>query len=46
MERFERSSMTVKIREHKGDISHAADANGVSQQVVHRLLGRYGLKAK
>ena len=46
MEPFERSYVTVKLKEHKGNISHAADAMGVSRQVVHRLLDRYGLKAK
>jgi len=46
MEPFERSYVTVKLREHKGNISHAADAMGVSRQAVHRLLDRYGLKAK
>ncbi|HWO18041.1 MAG TPA: sigma 54-interacting transcriptional regulator, partial [Kofleriaceae bacterium] len=46
MEPFDRSYLTAKLNEHKGNISHAADAMGISRQAVHRLLGRYGLKAK
>jgi DNA-binding NtrC family response regulator len=46
MERFERSYVTAKLAQHGGNISRAADAMGVSRQLVHRLLDRYGMKAK
>jgi len=46
MERFERSYVAAKLAQHGGNISRAADAMGVSRQLVHRLLERYGMKAK
>jgi transcriptional regulator with PAS, ATPase and Fis domain len=46
MERFERSYLSAKLAQHAGNISRAADAMGVSRQLVHRLLDRYGIKAK
>jgi DNA-binding NtrC family response regulator len=46
MERFERSYVTARLAQHGGNISRAADAMGVSRQLVHRLLERYGMKAR
>jgi transcriptional regulator with PAS, ATPase and Fis domain len=46
LERFERSYVSVKLQQHRGNISHAADAMGVSRQLVYRLVERYGLKGK
>jgi DNA-binding NtrC family response regulator len=46
MERFERGYVAAKLVQHGGNISRAADAMGVSRQLVHRLLERYGMKAK
>ncbi len=46
MEQFERRYVTEKLRQHGGNISRAADAMGVSRQLVHRLLERYGMRAK
>jgi DNA-binding NtrC family response regulator len=46
MERFERAYLTAKLAQHGGNISRAADAMDVSRQLVHRLLDRYGIKAK
>lgn len=46
MERFEHRYLTAKLAQHGGNISRAADAMGVSRQLVHRLLDRYGIKAK
>ena len=46
MEQFERGYVTAKLAEHGGNISRAAEAMGVSRQLVHRLLDRYGMKAR
>jgi DNA-binding NtrC family response regulator len=46
MERFERGYLAAKLSQHGGNISRAADAMGVSRQLVHRLLDRYGMRAK
>jgi DNA-binding NtrC family response regulator len=46
MERFERSYVAAKLAQHGGNISRAADAMGVSRQLVHRVLDRYGMKAR
>jgi DNA-binding NtrC family response regulator len=45
VEQFERSYLRVKLREHSGNISRAADAMGVSRQLIHRLIERYGLRS-
>ncbi|WP_436622600.1 sigma 54-interacting transcriptional regulator [Sorangium sp. So ce136] len=44
VERFERSYLTAKLREHGGNVSRTADAIGVSRQHVHRLIDRYALR--
>ncbi|WP_438001517.1 sigma 54-interacting transcriptional regulator [Sorangium sp. So ce185] len=46
LEELERAYVTEKLRQHGGNISHAADAMGVSRQLVHRLIQRHGLRAR
>ncbi len=46
LEELERKYVTAKLRQHDGIISHAAEAMGVSRQLLHRLLDRHGLRAK
>ncbi|WP_234023797.1 sigma 54-interacting transcriptional regulator [Sorangium cellulosum] len=46
MEELERAYVTEKLRQHGGNISQAADAMGVSRQLVHRLIQRYDLRAR
>jgi DNA-binding NtrC family response regulator len=46
MERFERAYLAAKLALSGGNISRAADAMGVSRQLVHRLLDRYGMRAR
>lgn len=46
MEQFERSYVSVKLRQSGGNISRAAEAMGVSRQLVHRLVDRYDLRDK
>ena len=43
---LERSYVTIKLRQHGGNVSRAADAMGVSRQLVHRLMERHGLRGK
>jgi DNA-binding NtrC family response regulator len=45
LEELERAYVTTKLRQHGGNVSRAADAMGVSRQLVHRLLDRHGLRA-
>jgi DNA-binding NtrC family response regulator len=46
VEHFERAYLAAKLNEHAGNVSRAADAIGVSRQFLHRLIERYGLKAR
>ncbi len=46
LEQLERSYVAIKLKQHGGNISRAADAMGVSRQLVHRLIDRYDLKTK
>ncbi|WP_275936229.1 helix-turn-helix domain-containing protein, partial [Sorangium cellulosum] len=46
LEELERAYVTEKLRQHGGNISQAADAMGVSRQLVHRLMQRHGLRAR
>jgi transcriptional regulator with PAS, ATPase and Fis domain len=43
LEELEKSYVSAKLRQHGGNISRAAEAMGVSRQLVHRLIDRYGL---
>jgi DNA-binding NtrC family response regulator len=45
VERFEQSYLRAKLREHNGNVARAADAMGVSRQLLYRLIDRYGLRA-
>jgi transcriptional regulator with PAS, ATPase and Fis domain len=44
IEQFEQQYIAAKLREHSGNVSRAADAMGVSRQLVHRLMDRYGIR--
>ena len=44
IEQFERSYIQAKLRELGGNVSRAAEAMGVSRQLVHRLMERYGIR--
>jgi DNA-binding NtrC family response regulator len=46
LEQLERSYVAIKLKQHAGNVSRAADAMGVSRQLVHRLIDRYNLKTK
>jgi transcriptional regulator with PAS, ATPase and Fis domain len=45
VEAFEQKYVTEKLREHKGNVSRAAESMGVSRQLVHRLMERYGIRS-
>ncbi|MFS8070506.1 MAG: helix-turn-helix domain-containing protein [Byssovorax sp.] len=32
------------MREHAGNVSRAAQSMGISRQLVHRLMERYGIR--
>ncbi len=44
VEAFERAYVTAKLAESGGNVSRAADAMGVSRQLLHRLMGRYDVR--
>jgi transcriptional regulator with PAS, ATPase and Fis domain len=46
VEQFERDYLTLKLAAHGGNVTRAAEAMGVSRQLVHRLLDRYGIRVK
>ncbi len=46
LEELERKYVPIKLRQHEGNISRAADAMGVSRQLLYRLLERHGIQAK
>jgi transcriptional regulator with PAS, ATPase and Fis domain len=46
LERLERSYVAIKLRQHGGNVSRAADAMGISRQLAHRLIDRYELRAR
>jgi transcriptional regulator with PAS, ATPase and Fis domain len=45
IEQFERSYLLARLREHGGNVSRAAVSMGVSRQLVHRLMERYGVRS-
>ena len=45
VEQFERTYVAAKLRENGGNVSRAAEAMGVSRQLVHRLMERYGIRS-
>jgi DNA-binding NtrC family response regulator len=44
VEEFERKYLAGKLREAKGNVTHAAVKMGVSRQFLYRLLERYGME--
>jgi transcriptional regulator with PAS, ATPase and Fis domain len=46
VEQFERDYVQAKLREHGGNVTRAAESMGVSRQLVHRLMERYGIRSK
>jgi DNA-binding NtrC family response regulator len=40
---FEQRYLAARLKEHKGNVSRAAESLGVSRQFLHRLLARYNL---
>ncbi|AUX42680.1 ATPase AAA [Sorangium cellulosum] len=46
VEQFERNFITMKLRDHGGNVARAAASMGVSRQLVHRLMERYGIRSK
>jgi transcriptional regulator of acetoin/glycerol metabolism len=36
----------MKLRESGGNVARAAASMGVSRQLVHRLMERYGIRSK
>lgn len=46
LQELERKYVTAKLRQYDGNISRAAEAMGVSRQLLHRLLDRHGMRAK
>ncbi len=46
LEEFEREYVAMKLKQYDGNVSKAAEAMGVSRQLVHRLIERYGLRGK
>jgi two-component system response regulator GlrR len=43
VEQFERAYLKAKLGEHASNVSRAAEAMGISRQLLHRLLERYGI---
>jgi DNA-binding NtrC family response regulator len=46
MEQFEREYVAQRLRMHGDNITRAAESMGVSRQLLHRLIERYGLRAR
>ncbi|KYF74272.1 AAA family ATPase [Sorangium cellulosum] len=46
VEQFERTYIAMKLRDHGGNVARAAASMGVSRQLVHRLMERYGIRSK
>ena len=46
MEQFERGYVEERLKRHGGNVSRAAESMGVSRQLVHRLIERYGLRTR
>jgi DNA-binding NtrC family response regulator len=45
-EPFERVFITMKLREHDGNVSDAADSMGLSRSQLYRLLDRYDMRPR
>lgn len=46
LEQFERGYLTLKLKQHGGNISRVADAIGATRPLVYRLMDRYGIRAR
>jgi len=46
MEQFERGYVAERLKQHNDNITRAAESMGVSRQLLHRLIERYGLRGK
>jgi DNA-binding NtrC family response regulator len=46
VEQFERRYIEAKLREHGGNVSHTADAVGLSRQHLHRLMVGYAIRGR
>jgi DNA-binding NtrC family response regulator len=46
MEQFERGYIAERMRQHNDNITRAAESMGISRQLLHRLVERYGLRAR
>ncbi len=46
VEQFEREYVTRKLEAHSGKVTRAAESMGVSRQLVHRLMERYGIRSR
>ncbi len=46
IEQFERTYLAAKLREHGGNVARAAEAMGISRQLVYRLMERHGLRGE
>ncbi len=46
LDELDRSYVAIKLKQHGGNVSRAADAMGISRQLAHRLIDRHGLKGK
>ncbi len=46
VEQFERDYVVHKLREQGGNVTRAAESMGVSRQLVHRLMERYGIRSR
>jgi two-component system response regulator GlrR len=44
LEQFARAYLVARLREHAGGVSRAAEAMGISRQLVYRLMERYGIR--
>jgi transcriptional regulator with PAS, ATPase and Fis domain len=45
VEQFETAYIAARLREYGGNVSRAAEAMGISRQLVYRLMERYGLRS-
>lgn len=46
LDELDRAYVAIKLKEHGGNVSRAAEAMGISRQLAHRLIDRHGLKGK
>jgi DNA-binding NtrC family response regulator len=44
-DRVSRDYLTVLLREHEGNVTHAAAQAGMERESLHRLLKRYGIRS-